>query len=177
MPHVVLVSSGGRRHAQAGAAMSVPTPATSSQSKCGAYDEVCSSQGGWSIVTDALYTLFFSLEGLDKTVDRNYIPHFVVGCLVLGVAALVFDLCYLAVSKRSILRLSHGWPFTIVLFVAWPIGAAFFGWAALMLRIIQPTVWGALVAAFTWNAAATQMIEKLLQGKEPLEDPAEGEEP
>jgi len=124
----------------------------------------------------ALRKLFLSLEGLDVKTDSTYVLAFVVACWIMGVASLILDLCYLHSTGKSFLKLRHGLFNTLGFLVTWPLGAMIFGYFALIVHILQPSVLGAATAGITWIVLIRSLIGRLDRPKEEEEDKTDGEE-
>lgn len=127
-------------------------------------------------VINNLEKLFISLEGLDPAKDSGYVLAFLMACVIIGVVAIVFDLCYLAVVGKSALRISHSVKRTALLFLVWPLGSAVFGYLGLVSHILQPTILGALAAGFTWSTSTKSVLERVGRADEPEQDAQDEEE-
>lgn len=117
-----------------------------------------------------LSKMFLSLEGLDPTKDSDYVITFVVACWIVGIAVLIFDLCYLHIVGKSALKLRHSVGRTPVFFITWPIGSVIFGYLALVLHVVQPTMLGSLAAGITWATSTKSIFKKLTTPQEPEQD-------
>jgi hypothetical protein len=127
-------------------------------------------------LTDGLGKIFLSLEGLDPKNDRNYVIVFMLSCFIVGVGILILDLCYLGVSGKSFLKLNHGAWRTPLLFVAWPLGSAIFGFIALVAHIVQPAILGCIGIGVTWNLSVQTLVERFGGSSEDEEPVGEDEE-
>ena len=89
-----------------------------------------------------LRRLFLSLDTLDPKNDAYYVPIFVITCWLLGFAVVFFDLAFWHISGRSITGSKPGMLNVPLMLLAWPFGAAFFGFVALVVHVLQPSLFG-----------------------------------
>lgn len=109
---------------------------------------------------ELIWRILTTFRGLDPSADGPFALTFAMLAFVVGVLAVALDLCYSLISGTSFLRIKHGWR-TIVLAVAWPLGAAVFGWFGLALNILQPTLLGCIAAAIAWKLLIDRAISSL----------------
>jgi uncharacterized membrane protein YvlD (DUF360 family) len=87
----------------------------------------------------------------------------------------------LHVGGRSVLGLRHGPVRSIFFLLTWPLGASLFGFFALIVHLIQPSLMGATAAGLTWNLAVLKIKQQVtkasaIEEEEEEEDASEGDE-
>lgn len=120
--------------------------------------------GFYGAVASGMTRLFLQLETLDPKTDRYYVPVFVIACWLLGVAVVIFDLALRHNAGKSIIGQDRGALQRPMMLISWPFGAGFFGFVALVVHVLQPSVFGGLVAAASWRIASEQLMDHLRLG-------------
>jgi hypothetical protein len=115
---------------------------------------------------ERLYQTLVNLRPID-TSRSGYVLVFAAACAVVGLLAVVLDLCSRFTVGRSIMGLSHSVGRTPIFLVMWPAGAAITGYAAAFAGILQPCLLSCVSAGVAWHLIARQLLLKRPGGQVP----------
>jgi hypothetical protein len=110
-------------------------------------------------ILKGLEVMFFKLEVVSKATNDSAVLVFALGCMIVGIVAVVIDCCSYYTINKSPLDLKHGNK-TVVYLFAWALGAFFIGLLGQFLKIFVVSLGACVVVGLAWPVMFGKMVEK-----------------